>query len=117
MKPSLQLSARILLALFAAALAALALPSSAQEFQEGKQYIRLKNPQPVESGNKIEVLEFFSYGCPHCADLEPILENWLKTLPPDVQFRRVPVLFQPRWNCTSGGSVFSQFSKIGSRTG
>ena len=39
--------------------------------QEGKEYARLKNPLPVETGKKIEVIEFFSYGCPHCADLEP----------------------------------------------
>lgn len=64
---------------------------------EGTDYVRLKNPQPVESGKKIEVIEFFSYGCPHCNDLEPILQAWMKTLPPDVQFRRVPVMFQQRW--------------------
>lgn len=82
------------LVLSAAAFTAYAQPAA---MQEGKQYVRLKNAVPVETGNKIEVIEFFSYGCPHCADLEPIIENWAKTLPPDVQFRRVPVLFQPRW--------------------
>jgi thiol:disulfide interchange protein DsbA len=72
-------------------------PASAQDLVEGKNYFRFKNPVPVESGKKIEVLEFFSYGCPHCADLEPEMQGWLKTLPADVQFRRVPVLFQERW--------------------
>jgi thiol:disulfide interchange protein DsbA len=64
---------------------------------EGKNYYRLKSPQPIESGKKIEVVEFFSYGCPHCAELEPYLDAWLAKLPPDVQFRRVPVMFQDRW--------------------
>src|SRR3974377_689799 len=64
---------------------------------EGRDYVRLKYPQPVETGKKIEVIEFFSYGCPHCSDLEPYLQPWLKTLPADVQFRRVPVMFQQRW--------------------
>lgn len=64
---------------------------------EGKNYARISNPQPVETGKKIEVIEFFSYGCPHCAALEPYLEPWLAKLPPDVAFRRVPVMFQPRW--------------------
>jgi protein dithiol oxidoreductase (disulfide-forming) len=64
---------------------------------EGQNYLRLKNPQPVETGKKIEVIEFFSYGCPHCNDLEPVLQAWMRTLPPDVQFRRVPVMFQQRW--------------------
>jgi protein dithiol oxidoreductase (disulfide-forming) len=82
---------------FAAALS-LASPVLAQVgLQEGKQYMRLKNPMPVETGKKIEVIEFFSYGCPHCADFEPVVESWLKTIPPDVQFRRVPVMFQERW--------------------
>ena len=87
-----------LLPFVAAALTVFASPAWAQgDLQEGKQYVRLKIAQPVETGNKIEVIEFFSYGCPHCADLEPILGTWLKTLPPDVQLRRVPVLFQDRW--------------------
>ena len=65
--------------------------------QEGKEYVRLKNPQPVETAKNIEVIEFFSYGCPHCGEFEPILQNWLKTKPADVQFRRIPVMFQERW--------------------
>ena len=63
---------------------------------EGRQYSRI-GPVPVETGKKIEVIEFFSYGCPHCAELEPYLQDWLKALPADVSFRRVPVMFQPRW--------------------
>lgn len=95
---SIQSSSSRLLLLLAVTLAAFSLPAWAQpQLQEGKQYVRIKNPQPVETGNKIEVIEFFSYGCPHCADLDPYLENWLKTLPTDVQLRRIPVLFQDRW--------------------
>jgi len=85
---------KLLLPLAALIVAAAA---SAQVPQEGKQYLRLTTPQPVETGKKIEVLEFFSYGCPHCGDFEPMLQGWLKTAPPDVQFRRVPVMFQDRW--------------------
>ena len=58
--------ARVALA-FAAALA-MAGPASAQ-YAEGKEFLRFKQPLPVETGKKIEVIEFFSYGCPHCADL------------------------------------------------
>lgn len=65
---------------------------------EGKNYARLKAPVPVESGKKIEVIEFFSYGCPHCSEFFPIVETWLKTLPKDAVFRRVPVGFnRPQW--------------------
>jgi thiol:disulfide interchange protein DsbA len=86
----------MLLAAAAGALLVAATGASAQ-LVEGKNYDRLKNPQPVETGNKIEVIEFFSYGCPHCAELEPHLDAWLAKMPPDVSFRRVPVVFQERW--------------------
>ncbi len=83
----------------AAAVVALALVTgaSAQGMVEGRDYLRLKNPQPVETGKNIEVIEFFSYGCPHCGELEPNLQAWLKNKPADVQLRRVPVMFQPKW--------------------
>jgi len=88
-----------LLPLAAVFMASLPLAAAAQSaaLEEGSQYVRLKSPQPVESGKKIEVIEFFSYGCPHCGDLEPILQGWFKTMPADVQFRRVPVMYQDRW--------------------
>lgn len=92
---------RLLRALTVAALAAcvslLGAGAASAQLVEGKNYDRIKNPQPTESGNKIEVIEFFSYGCPHCAELEPYLEGWLAKLPADVAFRRVPVMFQDRW--------------------
>jgi protein dithiol oxidoreductase (disulfide-forming) len=70
---------------------------AAADLVEGRDYSRLKVPHAVDTGKKIEVIEFFSYGCPHCNDLESYLQAWTKTLPPDVQFRRVPVMFQDRW--------------------
>jgi protein dithiol oxidoreductase (disulfide-forming) len=99
----------LLVAAFFAALAFAAV-APAQELQEGKQYIRYKNPAPA-TGKKIEVLEFFSYGCPHCADLEPEMQAWMKTLPPDVTFRRVPVMFQDRWVIL--GKVFYTLEALG----
>ncbi|MBK6601441.1 MAG: thiol:disulfide interchange protein DsbA/DsbL [Betaproteobacteria bacterium] len=86
---------RLLVPLALSLVAALPLAAAAQApaLQEGTHYQRLKTPQPVDSGDKIEVLEFFSYGCPHCADLDPVLVGWQKALPADVQFRRVPVGF------------------------
>jgi len=59
----------------------------------GSEYTELRPAQPVESGNKIEVLEFFWYGCPHCASFEPDLTTWRKKLPADVVYRRNPVAF------------------------
>jgi len=91
---AVRLLGRSVIALLAFAM--LAGTASAQ-LVEGKNYLRLPNPQPVETGNKIEVVEFFSYGCPHCAALEPYLDKWLESLPQDVAFRRVPVMFHPDW--------------------
>ena len=60
---------------------------------EGKDYVKLGQPLAVAPG-KIEVVEFFWYGCPHCNAFEPSLEGWVKKLPGDVAFRRVPVAFR-----------------------
>lgn len=62
-------------------------------FIEGKDYLRLGTPLAVPPG-KIEVIDFFWYGCPHCHVFEPALEAWAKKLAPDVAFRRVPVMFR-----------------------
>jgi thiol:disulfide interchange protein DsbA len=61
---------------------------------EGTHYVRLSQPQPTQTPGKIEVIEFFWYGCPHCNEFEPMLNAWVKKLPPDVVFRRVPVAFR-----------------------
>ncbi len=60
---------------------------------EGTNYIKLSQPNAVPPG-KIEVVEFFWYGCPHCHAFEPALDAWQKKLPGDVAFRRVPVVFR-----------------------
>jgi thiol:disulfide interchange protein DsbA len=63
-------------------------------FVEGQHFVRLAQPAPVSvPAGKIEVLEFFSYGCPHCNAFEPSLDAWSKRVPADVVFRRVPVNF------------------------
>src|SRR3954451_10298554 len=74
----------------------LAPASASAELVEGKNYERIRNPQPTESGNKIEVIEFFSYGCPHCAELEPYLDQWLAKLPPHVAVHHVAVVLPGR---------------------
>jgi protein dithiol oxidoreductase (disulfide-forming) len=64
--------------------------------KEGTHYVRLPQPAPVtlpSPDKKVEVVEFFWYGCPHCYAFEPILEGWVKKLPADVAFRQVPVGF------------------------
>ena len=83
-----------------ASLATLALAAGPAQAQggpvEGTHYVKLSQPLPVAASGKVEVVEFFWYGCPHCNALEPALEQWLKRLPADVSFRRAPVAFSPQ---------------------
>src|SRR5258708_39464969 len=58
---------------------------------------KLPVPQPTEGGGKIEVIEFFWYGCPHCYALEPSVNAWLKNAPKDVVFRRIPANPSELW--------------------
>ncbi len=61
--------------------------------QAGKDYLAINPAQPTDTGNKVEVVEVFSYMCPHCHELEPKISAWVKQLPADTQFRRMPVVF------------------------
>jgi thiol:disulfide interchange protein DsbA len=67
------------------------------QLSPGRDYRLINPPQPTESGGQVEVLEFFWYGCPHCNALQPSLRVWLKKKPADVQFRRVPAVFDDSW--------------------
>ena len=81
-------------ALYVLALAFIALPLAAQQPQRDVDY-RLISPQPVATGERVEVIEFFFYACPYCNELEPLLERWRK--PADIVFRRVPVVRHDSW--------------------
>lgn len=83
------------------AMALLATTAGAADLQEGRDFRPLAKPQPVETGKKIEVIEFFSFSCPHCKDMEPVLTPWIKKLPADVQLRRIPAQFSPIWTGTA----------------
>lgn len=83
--------------LFAVVLLTMAGSAAYAQIQPGKEYELLTPSVPVETGKKIEVLEIFSYACPHCSDLEPDLVKWVKLLPKDVEFRRLPGIFRDSW--------------------
>lgn len=80
-------------------LACAAGPAIAQEAVRARQNIeyRLIAPQAVETGDKIEVIDFFWYGCPYCNELQPALEDWIRRKPLDVTLRRVPVILRDTW--------------------
>ena len=95
----------------ALSLTPLALASGRVFAQAQGAFSELKPPLHVESDGKIEVLEFFWYGCIHCYNLEPKLDVWLKTLPKDVQFRRVPAVLSDRWG--HDATIFYAFEAMG----
>lgn len=65
--------------------------------QVGKEFDKTAQVIPTETPNKIEVTELFWYGCIHCYQMDPILNAWVKKLPADVVFKRVPGLPRPDW--------------------
>jgi thiol:disulfide interchange protein DsbA len=74
--------------LIALALVVLSVPALA-DVTAGTEYRAIDPPQHPESVGKIEVLEFFSYGCPHCNEFYPLISAWAAKLPKDVVFKRV----------------------------
>jgi len=68
-------------------------PAEAQPVGPG--YETIDPPQPTSSGNKVEVIEVFSYGCIHCAHFQPTVDTWKKKMPANVQFSYLPAFFQP----------------------
>jgi protein dithiol oxidoreductase (disulfide-forming) len=76
--------------LLALVLVVLSLPSHAAGLVEGTDYRTLDPPQHSDSPpGKIEVLEFFSWGCPHCNEFNPLITQWAQKAPKDVVFKRV----------------------------
>lgn len=86
---------------FALAVLLLALTAGiagAQDYQPGKEYHRVEPPQPTGTDERIEVIEFFSYGCSHCFEFSPKLQSWLQQAGEDIELVRVPVTFgRPSW--------------------
>ncbi len=64
------------------------------EYEEGTHYVALPIPLKTADPDKIEVAEYFSYGCPHCFEFDPLITAWHERLPDDVDFRRTPAI----WN-------------------
>ncbi len=70
----------------------------AQELVEGRNFVTLSSPVLTAQPEKIEVVELFWYGCPHCYQLEPTINPWSAALPEDVNFVRIPAMFGGIWN-------------------
>lgn len=103
--------------LFGVVLLAMGSVAGAVELKEGRNYVTYSPQRQTETRDKIEVTEFYWYGCGHCSHLEPELDKWLKTLPKDVVFRRVPAVFPGRdgnpgqW--ASGAALYYTLDSMG----
>lgn len=78
-------------------------------YTEGKEYKALANPQPTSSGDKIEIVELFWYGCPHCYRLEPYIAEWLASKPDDVVFVQMPAIVGPPWELLAKAYYTAEF--------
>ncbi|MBM3354659.1 MAG: thiol:disulfide interchange protein DsbA/DsbL [Betaproteobacteria bacterium] len=87
------------------------LPGVARAQHPGADYTLLKPELAVDTPGKIEVVEFFWYGCPACYNLEPLLEAWVPRLQPDTVFRRIPAVFNDRW--ALDGAIYYTFEAMG----
>ena len=72
------------------------LPAAAQQIKRDIDYREIQQ-QPVETGERIEVIDFFFYGCHFCNELRPRIERWSEKKPADVVLRRVPVVRRDTW--------------------
>ena len=70
---------------------------AAPQWEAGKNYFVIDPPQPTASGDKIEVLEVFSYACPHCAHFQPYAERIKAALPSYAAFDYMPAVFNAQW--------------------
>ena len=74
-----------------------AIVNAAPLFSENIHYENVVPAQPTSTGKKVEVVEMFWYGCPHCNSLEPYVERWLDKIPANAEFVRIPAIFRPQW--------------------
>ncbi|MCK1789919.1 thiol:disulfide interchange protein DsbA/DsbL [Pseudomonas violetae] len=74
-------------------------------------YVELSNPVQVAVPGKIEVVELFWYGCPHCYKFEPVINPWVEKLPSDVNFKRIPAMFGGPWD--AHGQMFLTLESMG----
>jgi thiol:disulfide interchange protein DsbA len=103
---------RLILAALGATVAATAVPLRAAFAQARNSGLYTEVPPlPVEGDGKIEVGEFFWYGCIHCYNLEPHIELWLKKKPADVHFRRIPAVFNNRM--AADAAIYYAFESLG----
>ena len=69
----------------------------AQDFDPTGRFTPVQPPQPTETGDKVEVVDIFWYGCPHCFTFLPVMESWMEHKPDYIAVRRMPAIFRDSW--------------------
>ena len=103
---------KFVLGSIATAIFAISGSAIAANFVAGKDYTVLPNPGVVDVKGKIEVREFFWYGCGHCFTLEPHMQAWLRKLPKDVNFVRTPAAMNSVWEQNARGYYVAEALQI-----
>ena len=98
-------------ALVSASLFGMSAQAADVPLEAGKTYVELSNAVPVAAPGKIEVVELFWYGCPHCYAFEPKVNPWAEKLPADVNFVRIPAMFGGPWD--AHGQMFLTLEAMG----
>ncbi len=107
---------KFLLGGLATAIFTISASAMAANFVAGKDYSVVANPGKVDVPGKIEVREFFWYGCGHCFTLEPYMQAWLRKLPKDVNFVRTPAAMNPVWEMNARGYYVSEALGVRKKT-
>ncbi|BFM36711.1 thiol:disulfide interchange protein DsbA/DsbL [Acinetobacter towneri] len=107
---------KFLLGSLATAIFAISGSTMAANFVAGKDYSVVANLGKVDVPGKIEVREFFWYGCGHCFTLEPYMQTWLRQLPKDVNFVRTPAAMNPVWEMNARGYYVSEALGVRKKT-
>ena len=103
---------KFILGSIATAMFAISGSAMAANFVAGKDYTVVPNPGVVDVKGKLEVREFFWYGCGHCFTLEPHMQAWLRKLPKDVNFVRTPAAMNPVWEQNARGYYVAEALQI-----
>lgn len=96
----------------AAAALVLSVSASAADYVAGQHYKVLEDAAPTRDPAKVEVVEAFWYGCPHCFKLEPTIKPWIEKLPETVDFHQVPAQFGPAWKAHARAFYLAEVFKV-----
>ena len=88
-------------------------PATKTTYLEGVHYEKITPAQPTQVGpEKVEVVELFWYGCPHCFKFEPYVKKWLENKPANAEFIRIPASFNARWKLHAGAYYVAELLNI-----